>query len=126
MKEEDKAERRTAHRRWIEGQGIPFVTDFSVPNLREVRVAPWERLGASGTYVLFDAVDDMLDAYVLEIGPGGSVKPERHLYEEVIYVLSGRGTATVWNEGGPMRIFEWHEGSMFAVPLNAWHQFFNG
>jgi mannose-6-phosphate isomerase-like protein (cupin superfamily) len=93
--------------------------------LKEVIVAFWERLGAYGAYISFAAVDDINDAYVLEIGAGGTVKPERHMYEEIFYVLSGRGATTIWNEGGTKRTFEWHEGSMFAIPLNAWHQFFN-
>lgn len=121
-----KFEQVTSHRRWVQSQGIPILSEFSVPNLKEVPVEPWDRLGARGTYVIFNAVEDMLDAYVLEIGKGGTVKPERHLYEEIVYVLSGRGATTIWNEGGPKRTFEWHEGSMFAIPVNAWHQFFNG
>ncbi len=125
MKEEDTFENLTTHRKWIESQGIPILTEASVPNLSEVPVAPWERLGAYGAYIVFDAIDDILDAYILEIGGGGAVKPERHLYEEIFYVLSGRGATTIWNEGGAKRTFEWHEGSMFAVPVNAWHQFFN-
>ena len=122
----EKMEGVTAHRKWIESQGIPIKSEFSVPNLKEVEVKYWKRLDAYGTYIVLEAVEDMLDAYVLEINPGGSVKPERHIYEEIFYVLSGRGATTVWNEGGPKRSFEWHEGSMFAIPLNAWHQFFNG
>jgi mannose-6-phosphate isomerase-like protein (cupin superfamily) len=125
MKEEDKFEALTTHRRWIESQGIPILSEFSVPNLNEIKVGPWERLGVNGAYVIFNAIDDILDAYILEIGGGGTVRPERHMYEEIIYVLSGRGAATIWNEGSPKRTFEWHEGSMFAIPLNARHQFFN-
>ena len=124
--DQDKLESSTTHRKWIESQGIPILSEFSVPNLHTVKVALWQRLGAYGAYVVLEAVEDILDAYVLEIGAGGSVKPECHMYEEIVYVLSGLGGTTVWNEGGPKRTFEWHEGSLFAVPLNTWHQFFNG
>jgi len=114
------------YQKWVEDQGVPVVTGFSVPNLREIEVGIWKRMGARGTILNLEGSEGIIDAYVLEIDPGGSVKPEHHLYEEIFFVLSGRGATTVWNEGGPKRTFEWHEGSLFAVPLNAWHQFFNG
>ena len=119
-------ERPTTYQQWAESQGIPIVSEFSISNLNEVEVSPWERLGARGAMIVLQGAEDANNAYVLEISGGGSVKPERHLYEEIVYVLSGRGATTVWNEGGPKRTFEWHEGSLFAIPLNAWHQFFNG
>jgi quercetin dioxygenase-like cupin family protein len=65
-----------------------------------------------GAFIVLDAVVDTNIAYILEISPGGSVLPERHLYEEIVYVLSGRGATTVWNEGGSKRTFEWNEGSV--------------
>ena len=46
------------------------------------------------------------------------------MYEELIYVISGRGAATMWNEGEPKRTFEWQEGSLFSPPLNSWHEHF--
>lgn len=116
----------STHEKWIQSQGIPVVREFSIPSLKELEVGPWERLGAYGAYVILDGAEDSNDSYVLEIPPGGTVAPEKHVYEEIVYVLTGRGATTVWQSGGPKRTFEWHEGSLFAVPLNAWHQFFNG
>jgi mannose-6-phosphate isomerase-like protein (cupin superfamily) len=126
VREDHMAETKTTHRNWIESQGIPILSEFSVPSLKDVKVGPWEKKGALGAFILLEGVEDVNDAHVLEIGPGGSCKAERHMYEEIFYVLSGRGATTVWNEGGPKRTFEWHDGSLFAMPLNAWHQFFNG
>ncbi len=116
----------TTYGKWVEDQGIPVVSEFSIPNLKELDVGFWERLGAHGAMLVLQGAEDVSNAYILEMAGGGSVRPERHVYEEIIYVLSGRGATTVWNEGEPKRTFEWHEGSLFAVPLNAWHQFFNG
>jgi hypothetical protein len=51
---------------------------------------------------------------------------ERHLYEEFFYVVSGRGSTEVWQHDESRRqSFEWQAGSLFAVPLNAWHRLIN-
>ena len=44
----------------------------------------------------------------------------------MILVLDGRGSTTVWNDAGQRITFEWKAGALFAIPLNAWHQHFNG
>jgi hypothetical protein len=65
--------------------------------------------------------------YVLEIPPGKALNPEKHLYEEVFYVLDGRGSMQVWGGSSDARVScEWQPGSFLVAPLNTWHQFFNG
>ena len=57
---------------------------------------------------------------------GGKLEPQRQLYEEMVLILSGRGSTTVWNDAGARITFEWKAGAIFAIPLNCWHQHFNG
>jgi gentisate 1,2-dioxygenase len=64
--------------------------------------------------------------YVCEIAPGKSTAPQQHLFEAVVYVLRGRGSTTVELPGHPDVSFEWHTGSVFALPLNARYRHFNG
>ena len=47
------------------------------------------------------------------------------MYEEIFYGVSGRGATSVWYEGSPKQTFEWQEGSVFSIPLNAWHELYN-
>ncbi len=44
----------------------------------------------------------------------------------MILILDGRGSTSVWNDDGKRITFEWKAGAMFAIPLNCWHQHFNG
>jgi gentisate 1,2-dioxygenase len=65
------------------------------------------------------------DSYVCEIPAQGQTLPERYLFEELIYVVKGRGATSVWTENGRKQTFEWQQGSMFSPPLNTWRQHFN-
>ena len=117
-------DRYGAYRQWIESEGIPVLSGSYVPDIRSMELGEWKRRGGKGAYLSFS--DQMVaDGYVCEISPGKSLKPQRHLYEEIILIAEGRGATTVWYDGTLKRTFEWERGSLFAIPLNAWHQHFN-
>ncbi len=107
-------------------EGIPIVKGFAVQNLRTVEVKPWARLECLGTYINLDGAGRTNDAYVAEIEPGKKMAPEKHLFEENIYVLEGRGATLVGDDPNSRMSFEWHKGSVFSVPINTWHQHLNG
>ncbi len=117
---------RTAYRDFLERERLPLITGLAVDDLKQVEVVPWPRLEARGAYVQLTGTEDTDGAYVLEIRPGGSTAPDKHLYEEVFFVLGGRGSTEVWNTAGHRRAFEWQTGSLFAVPLNTSHRLHNG
>ncbi len=117
---------KSPYRQRLDQEGLPVHTGFFIEDLRTLDVKPWPRMGALGAYVLLEGSEERDDAYVLEIPPGQSTKSERHLYEELIFVLTGRGATTVWVEGEKKQTLEWHAGALFSPPLNAWHQHFNG
>jgi oxalate decarboxylase/phosphoglucose isomerase-like protein (cupin superfamily) len=119
-------EKDTPYTRWVRDEGLDIISGHYVPNLRTVELKPWPRRGATGVFINHDASRTSNDCYVLEIGPGGKVAPQRQLYEEMILILDGRGSTSVWNDAGDRVTFEWQAGSLFAIPLNAWHQHFNG
>jgi quercetin dioxygenase-like cupin family protein len=115
-----------AYVQWQQDEGVPVFGGFYIEDLNAVEVAPWPRKGVKGAIVNLEGTGGVNDAHVVEIAPGGATEPERHLYEELVYVVSGRGTTTVWYEGKPKQTFEWGKGSLFSIPLNAWFQHFNG
>lgn len=63
-----------------------------------------------------------LDVSVLEIGHRGHVARHRHLVEEGIYVLSGRGRTIITADDGRETTFRWRAGDLISPPLDCWHQ----
>ena len=120
------SEKDTPYARWVRGEGLDVIGAHYVPNLRTVELKPWKRRGGSGVYINHEASRTSNDCYVCEIPAAGKLAPQRQLFEEMILVLGGRGSTTVWNDAGKRITFEWKAGSLFAIPLNAWHQHFNG
>lgn len=114
------------YQNWVKEQGLEIISAHYVPNLHTVELRSWPRRGGSGVFINHEASALSNDCYICEIGPGGKLEAQRQLYEEMIYVLDGRGSTTVANDRGQKISFEWQAGSLFAIPLNTWHQHFNG
>lgn len=111
---------------FMAAEGLPVIREVGVRDLRDLELADWPRLGGRGAYLQLLGTEGLWGLYVVEIPPGGALNPEHHLYESVFYVVSGRGSTEVWAEDdGTRSRFEWGDGSLFAVPLNAWHRLVN-
>jgi oxalate decarboxylase/phosphoglucose isomerase-like protein (cupin superfamily) len=119
-------EKETPYTRWVKSEGLDIIPSFYVPNLNTVELKPWARRGGRGVYMNHDASRTSNDCYVCEIPAGGKLAPQRQLFEEMVMILSGRGSTAVWNDAGQRITFEWKSGALFAIPVNAWHQHFNG
>ena len=111
---------------WQQAQKIPINRGFFVEDLRKVEVATWEHKGGLGAFVNLDGAGGTNDGYVCEIPPGKQLREQKHLYEEMVYILEGHGATSIWQKDGKKHTFEWHPGSLFAIPLNAHYQHFNG
>ena len=109
----------TPYDRWISSQGIDVIRGFFVEDLYTIPLKPWDRVGGTGVYIMLDGTGYLDDAYVVGIPPARNLKPQRHIYEVLYYVLDGRGATTVWQSNGAKQSFEWQTGSLFAIPLNA-------
>ena len=130
----ERPKRLTPFETWVQDEGLKVITAHTIKDIVTEELAPWERTGCDGA--LLDLTHDPdpdvfinnqgTIRYLVEIPPGGTFKAERHMYEEIFYVAKGRGATVVWHDGSPKHTFEWQEDSAFAIPLNAWHELYNG
>ena len=130
----ERPKRLTPFETWVQDEGLKVITAHTIKDIATEELAPWEKTGCDGA--LLDLTHDPdpdvfinnqgTIRYLVEIPPGGTFKAERHMYEEIFYVVKGRGATVVWYDGSPKHTFEWQEDSAFAIPLNAWHELYNG
>jgi len=78
-----------------------------------------------------------IEAYIQELAPDGRSGKHRHMAEEFVFVLEGRGYSLHWDvkaevaetyswhpDDMPSR-WEWEAGDWMYVPVNTIHQHFN-
>jgi PAS domain S-box-containing protein len=83
-------------------EGIPIAEDYGI-YLFDVETRPWPRFGMKGAACHLKGRGDFTNMFLFEVPPGGSSTPQRHLYEEVIYVLEGEGALHIAGESAPLR-----------------------
>jgi len=117
----------TAYETFCDAQGVPVYRGLlGIRDVRELELGPWDRLGGRGAIIDLDGTGGLLGSYLVEVPAGGALNPERHLYEEVFYVLEGRGSTEIWVEDPDERqIMEWDRNTLFTAPLNTWHRIVN-
>jgi len=114
-----------AYEQWLEKEGVLVHKEFYFPNVKEIPLGDWERKGGKGAVIHIDNRHMPNDCHVIEINAGGKSEPEHHMYEINIYIVWGRGATSVWQDEKNKQTFEWKEGSLFTIPVNAWYQHFN-
>lgn len=116
--------RRTPYEAWVHRQGVPVVEGYGLSDPDEPEFGHWDRIAAEAYFVIMKGMEGITGQYVARLPTGGSTKRERHLYEKVIYVVRGSGATVVEDAGSNEHTFEWHGGSLFAIPLNCWHRIY--
>jgi quercetin dioxygenase-like cupin family protein len=109
---------------WVEKEGLAVAEDYGI-DLFKVEAAAWPRYDVKAAAVHLKGRGDFANMFLFDIAPGRSTAPQRHLYEEAIYVLEGSGSTQLEFSDGRKRSFEWGPKSLFAIPLNAKHRHFN-
>src|SRR5246500_3999798 len=109
-------EKDTPYLRWVRSEGLDIISAHYIRNLRTVELKPWARRGGYGVYINHEASRTSNDCYVCEIPAGGKLAPQRQLFEEMVLVLDGRGSTSVWNDAGKGVTFERKAGAVLAAP----------
>jgi quercetin dioxygenase-like cupin family protein len=118
---------QSAYRKFQQQEGIPVHQGFAI-NVYTVKIGPWKRMGqgVSGAYVDLDGAGGIVNLTVTEIAPGAQTRPEKHLFEEQVIIVRGEGEFHLWQTDPAKKVVvPWRRGSLFAPPLNTWHQFIN-
>ena len=112
------------HDNWMEKQadgGVPVYHDCYVDDLRTLKLGHWAMRDCDAAFIRFTDMGGVTEARVQEIPPGGSLKPFKLGVDEMVYVLSGTGLASVWGRSAEVRRdFEWSARSVFIIPRNSW------
>lgn len=112
----------TPYERWKQSEGIPTIRGYHVDDVRSLELTPWRSRGGKGVFIDLVGTDGTADAYVYELAAGETSAAIKHIYEETTFILSGRGTTTIWNDQGKKQTVQWQEGTFFAIPPNVWHE----
>ncbi|HLY65270.1 MAG TPA: cupin domain-containing protein [Chloroflexota bacterium] len=117
---------RTAFEHWVEDDlKLPLQRGYYAIPFAGVELGWWQQRGIRAAFYDLIGAESLAGMYVGELAPGKSSERVRQLSEEVIYVLSGNGAATIVGRDGETA-FEWQAGSLFAVPMNSVYQLHNG
>jgi uncharacterized RmlC-like cupin family protein len=115
---------RSSYQSFVESEGAPLYQGSAIEDLNALELADWKRRGGRVGYTRL-ADQEIMALQIVEIPPGGELRPEHHMYEATMLVTRGVGITNVWQPGERPHTVEWHEGSLLTIPLNAWHQEFN-
>ena len=117
---------KTDYDRFMDADGIPVFRGIGISKVQNLDLHDWPRMGGRGHYIQLHGTEGKWGCYVVEVPGAGALNVEKHLYEEIFLVVEGRGSTEVWlEEGGKKHVFEWQQGSLFSIPVNAYHRIVN-
>ncbi len=106
----------TPYENYMEEQNLPIHRGtVGFYDIRDLTLASWQRMGAQGAFIELNGCGGLQGMYVIEVPSAGVITPEKHMYEEIFYVLEGRGTTEIWSDGdaNKKQTFEWQRAASF-------------
>jgi oxalate decarboxylase/phosphoglucose isomerase-like protein (cupin superfamily) len=114
------------HDLWMDSLGLPVHCGYYIEDMRELELGRWEARGCDAAFIQLEGQQGITETRVSEVPARAVLPPVRLAFDEVVYVVQGRGATTVWrNEDSERKSFEWQENSMFLLPRHHFHQFSN-
>ncbi len=109
--------RPSPYEQWIATTGVPIHRGYFVEDVRTIELGPWAERECDAAFLVLAGQEGVSEARLTGIPPAKTLPPRRFALDEITYVVSGRGLATVWaGDDGPKRTFEFGTKSMFMVP----------
>ena len=78
---------KTTYQIFLEKEGVPAVCGFHIEDINATELHPWARMGGRGVYLNLEGSEGINDCYICEIAPGKSLDLQKHMFEELIYVV---------------------------------------
>ena len=110
---------------WLKKQDVLVYRGYAVDDLKTLELGPWETKGGKGAVIRFHGSGYINDGQVVEIEPAKKLHPQKQLFEETVYVVSGRGATQFWYDETAKQTIEWQRHSLFAIPPNVNFQHMN-
>ena len=117
---------KTAYETWIESIGIPIHRGYYLEDVRTIELGWWPERECNAAFLMLEGQEGVAEARLTEIPPGKTLPPMKFAFDELTYVVEGRGLSTVWPEDGkPKKTLEWQKFSLFMLPRNQYFQLSN-
>ena len=112
---------------WMEAQDIPVYRNIGVRRVQDLPMKRWKLMGGNATFIQLYGTEGMWGCHVIEVPGAGALNDIKHIYEQQYFVVEGRGSTEVWEEGreDKVHVFEWQKGSLWSVPMNARYRVVN-
>src|SRR2546430_5466304 len=105
----------TSYDDYMEAQGIPIFRGIGVRRVQDMALKRWNRMGGNGAFIQLYGTEGKWGCYVIEVPGAGALNPERHMYEEIMVVVEGRGTTEIWTDRKSTRLNSSHSQISYAV-----------
>ena len=71
---------KSSYQNFVRQEGVPLYEGSALEDLASLPLADWERRGGKAAYTRLGD-QEFYNLQIVEIPPGGELKPEHHMYE---------------------------------------------
>jgi len=89
---------RSSYQSFVRSEEAPLYEGSAIEDLNALELADWKRRGGRVAYTRL-ADQENLTLQIVEIPPGGELKPEHHMYDATMLVIKGIGITNIWQPG---------------------------